>query len=325
MPAMFSRDELDAASALVHAHMLATPQHVWPLICEDAGAQVWIKHENHTPTGAFKIRGGLTFMDWLVRAHPQVSGVVTATRGNHGQSLARAATAAGLRSVIYVPRGNSVEKNAAMRAFGGEVIEEGEDFDAAVLAARRAAEFEGLYRVPAFHREILRGVATYGYELMTAVADLDTIYVPIGSGSGICSLIAVRDALGLRTKIVGVVAAGADAAKRSFDGGAIVEDGRAQTFADGMAVRVVVPEAFAVFSQGADRIVAVTDDEVADAIRLLFRATHNVAEGAGAAALAALRQERSVMAGKRVAVILCGGNIDTALFTEVMAGGTPGS
>lgn len=323
MHALFNRAEIETAIELVHAQMPPTAQYTWPLISADVGTEVWIKHENHTPTGAFKIRGGITFMDWLRRKRPEIEGVVTATRGNHGQSLARAATAAGLRSVVYAPKGNSIEKNAAMRAFGAEVIEDGEDFDFAILAARRASEAEGLYMVPTFHREIIRGVATYAYELMTAVADLDTIYVPIGSGSGICSLITVRDALGLRTRIVGVVAAGADAAKRSFDGGMIVDDGSARTFADGMAVRVVVPEAFAIYSQGADRIIAVTDDEVADAIRLLFRATHNVAEGAGAAALAALRRERDKMVGKRVAVILCGGNIDTAPFIQVMEGGTP--
>jgi threonine dehydratase len=323
MQATLGQTDFEAAAALVHAQMPATAQHTWPQINADVGAQVFIKHENHTPTGAFKIRGGITFVDWLRRTHPEIRAVVTATRGNHGQSLARAATAAGLRSVIYVPHANSVEKNAAMPAFGAEVIEEGADVDVAMLAANRAAETEGLYRVPSFHREIIRGVATYGYELMTAVRDLDTIYVPVGCGSGICSLIAVRDALGLKTRIVGVVSTGADAAKRSFDSGAIVDDGTAKTFADGMAVRVVVPEAFAIYAKGADRIVAVSDDEVADAIRLLFRATHNVAEGAGAAALAAARQERSQIAGQRTAVILCGGNIDTATFIEVMSGRTP--
>ena len=320
---LFDRAALEAAAALVHARMPPTPQYLWPILSEEVGAEVWVKHENHTPTGAFKIRGGITFVDWLGREHPDARGIVTATRGNHGQSQARAATAAGLRAVVLVPHGNSVEKNAAMRAFGAELIEHGADFDEAREEAGRMAEAEGLFMVPPFHRELVRGVATYALELMTAVADLDTIYVPVGCGSGLCGLIAARDALGLATRIVGVVSTEADAVKRSFEGGAIVEGESARTFADGMATRVVVPEAFAIYAEGAERIVAVTDAEVADAIRVLFRATHNVAEGAGAAPLAALRQEREAMAGRRVAVILCGGNIDTERLATVLEGGVP--
>ena len=324
MPAsLFDRAEIEEAAALVHAQMPPTPQHRWPILSREVGAEVWVKHENHTPTGAFKIRGGITFVDWLGRAHRDVGGIVTATRGNHGQSQARAAAAAGLRPVVVVPRGNSVEKNAAMRAFGAELVEHGADFDEAREEAGRMAEAEGLFMVPPFHRELVRGVATYALELMTAVPDLDTIYVPIGCGSGICGLIAARDALGLATRIVGVVSTEADAVKRSVESGEIVAGGTARTFADGIATRVVVPEAFAIYAAGADRIVAVTDAEVADAIRLMFRATHNAAEGAGAAPLAALRQERERMSGRRVAVILCGGNIDSAPFAEVLRGGVP--
>lgn len=318
-----SRDDIETGARLIYQSMPATPQIVWPLLSEIAGANVWVKHENHTPTGAFKIRGGITFIDWLKNAHPDVRGIVTATRGNHGQSQARAATNAGLNAKILVPYGNSVEKNAAMRAFGGEVIEFGTDFDEARGEARRLAEEEGLFLVPAFHREIVRGVATYALELLLAAPALDTIYVPIGCGSGICGLISARDALGLKTKIVGVVSTEAAAAKLSFEAGELLETNSANTFADGMAVRVPVPEAFEIYAQGADRIVAVSDDQVADAVRLYYRATHNVAEGAGAAPLAALLAERDQMAGRDVAVILCGANIDTDMFATILAGRTP--
>lgn len=314
---------LEAAAALVYAQMPPTPQYVWPLIAKHAGATVWVKHENHTPTGAFKIRGGITFIDWLKRAHPRCGGIVTATRGNHGQSQARAATAAGLSAKILVPRGNSAEKNAAMAAFGAEVITFGADFDESRLEAARISEAENLLMVPPFHEELVRGVATYALELFTAAPGLDTVYVPIGCGSGICGLISARDALGLRTKIVGVVSTEAMCAKLSFEAGRLIETDSARTFADGMAVRVPVPEAFEIYSRGADRIVAVTDDEVAEAMRVYFRDTHNVAEGAGAAPLAALWQERDAMRGKTVAVILCGGNVETDKLRQVLAGETP--
>lgn len=319
----FSREDIEAGARLIYQNMPATAQIVWPLLSEIAGARVWVKHENHTPTGAFKIRGGITFIDWLKKAHPDVRGIVTATRGNHGQSQARAASNAGLAAKILVPHGNSVEKNAAMRAFGGEVIEFGTDFDEARGEARRLAEEEGLFLVPAFHREIVRGVATYALELLLAAETVDTVYVPIGCGSGICGLISARDALGLNTKIVGVVSTQAAAAKLSFEAGELQETESANTFADGMAVRVPVPEAFAIYSQGADRIVAVSDDQVADAVRIYYRTTHNVAEGAGAAPLAALLAERERMAGRDVAVILCGANIDTDMFSTILTGKTP--
>ncbi|MBC7279896.1 threonine dehydratase [Hoeflea sp.] len=320
---MFTLEELDAAAALVHRHMAPTPQYSWPLINRELGIETWVKHENHTPTGAFKVRGGITFIDWLKRTQPQARGICTATRGNHGQSQARAATAAGLKAKIYVPEGNSPEKNAAMSAFGAEVIVFGRDFDEARLEAVRVAEAEGLAIVPPFHRELVRGVATYAHELFSAQPDLDTVYVPIGCGSGICAVIAVRDAMGLKTSIVGVVSTEAQAAKLSVEAGELVETESARTFADGMAVRVPVKEAFEIYATGAARIVAVNDDEVAEAIRTYFRCSHNVAEGAGAAPLAALMQEKERMQGKRVGVILCGGNIDTGKFITVMQGGTP--
>jgi threonine dehydratase len=319
----FTLDELRAAHALVTRHMAPTPQYAWPQLAARTGAEVWVKHENHSATGAFKLRGAITFIDWVTRAHPQARGICTATRGNHGQGQARQAVAAGLTAKVYVPRGNSVEKNAAMRAFGAELIEFGDDFDTAREEAYRVAEAEGLIVVPPFHTELVRGVATYGLELLTAVPDLDTVYVPIGCGSGICGTILARDALGLSTRIVGVVSETAQTAKLSAEAGRPIETESARTFADGMAVRVPVAEALAIYGPGAERIVAVSDEEVAEAIRIYYRDIHNLAEGAGAAPLAALMQERDRMVGKKVGVILCGGNIDTDWFLTVMSGGVP--
>ena len=321
---LFTKDELEDAAQLVHRQVSPTPQTVWPQLCEKVAATVWVKHENHTPTGAFKIRGGISFIDWLTRTDPDVKGIITATRGNHGQSQARAAVAAGLQVKILVPRGNSPEKNAAMRAFGADLVEFGDDFDTARVEAIRLADVENLFMVPAFHVELVRGVATYAYEFFAAVPDLDTVYVPVGCGSGICGVISVRDAMGLKTKVVGVVSTEAQTAKLSFESGSLVETKTANTFADGMAVRVPVKEAFEIYSGGADRIVAVSEDEIAEAMRIYFRDTHNVAEGAGAASLAALLQERDAMRGKEVGVILSGGNIDADMFATVLQGGTPG-
>ncbi|MEL6450228.1 MAG: threonine dehydratase [Pseudomonadota bacterium] len=320
---MLTRTDLERAAAFVHARMPATPLHHWPLLSAATGVETWVKHENHTPTGAFKVRGALTFMDWLTRTHPDAPGICTATRGNHGQGQAWAATTAGLTAKVYVPRGNSVEKNAAMRAFGADLVEHGDDFDTARQEAYRVAEAEGLFIVPPFHPELVRGVATYAYEMFMAQPDLDTVYVPIGCGSGICGTILARDALGLRTDVVGVVSDQAQTAKLSVEAGRLVETNSAATFADGMAVRMPVQEAYDIYATGAARIIAVSDDAVAEAIRLFFTATHNVAEGAGAAPLAGLMQERDQMAGKRVGVILCGGNIDTGWFQTVLAGQTP--
>ena len=319
----FTKADLEAAAALVYQQIAVTPQYSWPLLNEVIGTEVWVKHENHGPTGAFKVRGGITFIDWLKRTDPNSPGICTATRGNHGQSQARAASAAGLRSLVYVPRGNSVEKNAAMRAFGAELVEFGDDFDTAKEEAFRVAKRDGLTIVPPFHEELVRGVATYAFELFTAQPDLDTVYVPIGCGSGVCGTILARDALGLKTQIVGVVSENAQSAKLSVESGTLTETESAVTFADGMAVRVPVPEAFEIYSKGCARIVSVSDDEVAEAIRTYYRTTHNLAEGAGAAPLAALMKEKQQMAGKKAGVILCGGNIDTNWFLQVMAGSTP--
>lgn len=314
---------LNAARKLVYAQMAPTPQYVWPTLAEELGSEVWVKHENHTPTGAFKVRGGITFMHWLRKTHPELRGIVTATRGNHGQSQARAATAAGLEAKIVVPHGNALEKNLAMRAFGAELVEYGVDFDEARTEAERIATDEGLYCVPPFHSAIVEGVASYALELFEAAGNLARVYVPIGCGSGICGVIAARDALGLTTDIIGVVSTEADAARRAFASGVPESTPSANTFADGMAVRSVLPEALAIYREGAARVVAVSDDEVADAMRVYFRCTHNVSEGAGAAPLAAAIQESQENRGARIGVILCGGNVDTDVFRTVLGGETP--
>ncbi|MBU6956939.1 threonine dehydratase [Pseudomonas sp. CVAP len=314
-----TRDDIEQAAHHVYQVMPATAQYPWPLLAERLGCTVWVKHENHTPTGAFKVRGGITFMHWLKREHPGIKGIVAATRGNHGQSLALAAGALGLRALIVVPEGNSVEKNNAMRAFGGEVVECGRDFDDAREEAARLAQAHGLYLVPPFHAELVKGVATYALELFKAAPDLDTVYVPIGCGSGICGVIAARDALGLNTRVVGVVSTNAEAAKLSFDAGALCETASANTFADGLAVRKPIPEAFAIYAQGAQRIVSVSEAQIAEAMCVYYTDTHNLAEGAGAAALAALIQEREAMAGRRVGVILSGGNVDRSVYARVIA------
>ncbi|RIJ12901.1 threonine dehydratase [Pseudomonas sp. 91RF] len=313
-----TREDIEQAARQVYQVMPATAQYRWPLLAERLGCTVWVKHENHTPTGAFKVRGGITFMHWLRREHPDVKGIVSATRGNHGQSLALAARAVGLKALIVVPEGNSLEKNNAMRGFGGEVVEYGRDFDEAREEAARLALEHGLYLVPPFHTELVKGVATYALELFSAAPDLHTVYVPIGCGSGICGVIAARDALGLDTQVVGVVSTEAAAAKLSFEAKTICETASANTFADGLAVRKPIAEAFDVYGAGAARIVSVSESEIAEAMRVYYTDTHNLAEGAGAAALAALMQERDRMQGKRVGVILSGGNIDRAVYARVI-------
>lgn len=320
---MFSLDELEAAAAFVHARMPPTPLHAWPLLSERTGVDILVKHENHTPAGAFKVRGGMIFVDDLRRSRPGVTGIVTATRGNHGQSIARAATAAGLRSVIVVPHGNSVEKNAAMRAFGAELVEHGADFDEAREEAARRAEVEGLFMVPSFDPALVKGVATYALEMFRAAPDLDAVLVPIGLGSGICGLIMARDLLQLKTEIIGVVAENAPTYALSFEAGRPVPTNSARTFADGMAVRGPDPVAVDMICRGAADVVRVGETEIADAVRLLFEATHNVAEGAGAAPLAAVLQARQRFAGRRIGLVLSGGNIDRSTYREVLAGRTP--
>ncbi len=320
---MFTKTELEEAAKLVHQYMNPSAQISWLLLEEILGVKTIVKHENHNLTGAFKVRGGITFIDWLTKAHPEVEGIVSATRGNHGQSQAMSAIRAGLSANIYVPFGNSKEKNDAMAAFGANVIEFGSDFDEAKGEAMRQAELKNWFAVPSFHKEIVRGVATYAYELFSAEPDLDAVYVPIGCGSGICGTIVARDALGLKTKIIGVVSSEAQSAKLSVEQGRLVEANSANTFADGLAVRVPVQAAFDIYSKGAERIIAVSEEEIASAIRLYFSATHNASEGAGAAALAGLMQEKDKMRGKKVAVILSGANIDSDMFHTILGGDVP--
>lgn len=317
---MLSLQDVEDAAAIVYAAMPPTPQYAWPLLAKRTGCEVWVKHENHTPTGAFKVRGGLVYMDRLKRAQPRVAGVISATRGNHGQSIALAAARAGIAATIVVPQGNSVEKNAAMRAFGATLVEAGHDFDAAREVAMRLASERGLSMVPSFHRDLVCGVATYALELFRAAPPLDTVYVPIGLGSGICGTIAARDALGLSTRIVGVVSTEAPAYALSFAAGKVVPTNSADTMADGMAVRGPDAEALKVILKGADRIMKVSDAEIAIAMRAYYEDTHQLTEGAGAASLAALMQERERLAGKRVGLILSGGNIDRPLYLRMLAG-----
>jgi threonine dehydratase len=319
LSAMPTLTQLDAAADLVHAVMPPTPQITWKLLAARVGAEVWVKHENHTPIGAFKVRGGLVYMADLRKSEPNVKGVISATRGNHGQSIALAARRHGLTATIVVPHGNSREKNAAMRALGAELVEHGSDFQAAAEHAAAIADARRLHFVRSFDARLVAGVASYALELLRGVADLDTVYVPIGLGSGICGMIAARDALGLGTRIVGVVAAGAPAYALSFAAGKPVSTNSADTMADGLACRVPAPSAIEIILKGAERIVTVEDGEIRAAMRHLFTDTHNVAEGAGAATLAALLQEKNKMAGKRVAIVLSGGNIDRALYAEVLS------
>jgi threonine dehydratase len=318
---MLSLSEIENAASIVYAAMPPTAQYAWPLLAKRTGCEVWVKHENHTPIGAFKVRGGLVYMERLKRREPALKGVASATRGNHGQSIALAAARNGIAATIVVPEGNSVEKNAAMRAFGAELVEAGHDFDAARDAAVRLANERGLSMVPSFHRDLVAGVASYALELFRAAPPLDTVYVPIGLGSGLCATIAARDALGLTTKVVGVVSTEAAAYALSFAARKVVPTNSADTMADGMAVRGPDAEALDVILKGCDRIVQVSDEEVMEAMRAYYTDTHQITEGAGAASLAALMQERDRMKGKRVGLILSGGNIDRPVYLRALAGG----
>jgi len=317
---MLTLADIETAADFVHTVVPPTPTHHWPLLGQRSGAEVWVKHENHTPIGAFKVRGGLTYMDALKREQPSVKGIVTATRGNHGQSVALAARRNGLTATIIVPHGNSVEKNAAMRAFGAELIEHGHDFNAAYDHAATLAGDRKLHMLRSFHPWLIRGVSTYGYELFQSLPDIDTVYVPVGLGSGICGVMAARDALGLKTTVVGVVAENAPTYALSVAAGKPVPTNSSDTIADGMAVRIPDESALALIRQGAERLVTISEAEIQAAMRHYFTDTHNVAEGAGAAALAGLLKERSSMQGKRVALILSGGNVDRTIYRDVLAG-----
>jgi threonine dehydratase len=311
---MFDLQQLERAHAIVGTAVPPTPAHAWPRLSERLDAAVVVKHENHTPTGAFKVRGGLVYIDRLKRERPNIAGLISATRGNHGQSLAFAGRRHGVPVTILVPSGNSVDQNHAMRAFGAELVEHGEDFQAAREEAYRRAAIDGLEFVPAFHPDLVLGVATYALELFRKASDLDVLYVPIGQGSGICGCILARDLLGLTTDIVGVQSTEAPSYALSFAAGTVVTTATSNTMADGMATRIPDPEALAIIRKGASRVVQVTDDEVAAAMRAYWTDTHNLAEGAGAAALAAALQDKPKIRGKRIGLILSGGNIDLDQF-----------
>jgi threonine dehydratase len=320
---LFSAEDLEWAAGIVGRWVPPTPQYVWPLLADQFGAEIWVKHENHTPTGAFKVRGGLVYAERMRTGRPEVKGIVSATRGNHGQSLAFAGRAAGIDVTIVVPEGNSPDKNAAMRGLGAELIVHGRDFQSAREHADMLGAQRGLEAVPVYHPDLVLGVATYARELLAAAGELDAIYVPVGQGSGISGIIGVRDLLGLRTEVVGVVAEQAPATARSVAAGQVVTTDTANTFVDGVACRVPDAQAISVICAGAARVLTVSEDEAAEAMRVLFSATHNVAEPAGALALAGLLAERSQAAGKRIAVIQTGGNADADLLTQVFSGRTP--
>jgi threonine dehydratase len=320
---MFDLGQLERAHQVVGAAMPPTPAHAWPLLAQRLGTEVVVKHENHTPIGAFKVRGGLVYVERLQRERPQTPGIISATRGNHGQSLAFAGRRFGVPVTVYAPHGNSVEKNQSMRALGANLIEHGEDFQSAREECERHAEREGLELVPSFHRDLVMGVTTYALELLRAAPDIDVLYVPIGQGSGVCGCILARDLLGLKTEIVGVQSTEAPSYALSFAAGVVVKTNSSNTLADGMATRVPDAEALSIIRKGASRIVQVTDDEVADAVRAYWTDTHNLAEGAGAAALAAALQEKTKLRGKRVGLILSGGNIDFDLFQRWIAAEVP--
>jgi threonine dehydratase len=315
-------DDLESGAAIVYAAMSPTPQQRWPLLDARCGTAVWVKHENHTPVGAFKIRGGLVYLERLVREGARPAGVVAATRGNHGQSIGFAAARYGIPAAVVAPRGNSVGKNRAMRALGVELIEDGHDFQASLEAAARLAAARGWHLVPSFHHDLVRGVASYSLELLRAAPDLDTFYVPIGLGSGICGAIAARDALGHRAKIVAVVAASAPAYARSLALGRAVSHDVTTRIADGMACRTPVADALAIIRHGVDRVVEVSDEAIEDAMRAIYDDTHNVAEGAAASGVAALLQERERMENRQAGVVLTGANVDADVFARVLTART---
>jgi threonine dehydratase len=313
--------QLESSMRIVYEQMRPTPSYRWPLLEEHTGTETWVKHENQTPTGAFKVRGGLVYVAALARhaRAGEISGIVAATRGNHGQSLAFAARAHGLQAVIVVPHGNSPAKNASMRAWGAELVEHGTDFQEAREHAAALAESRGLQKVDSYHALLMAGVATYAAELHEQVPELDVVYVPVGMGSGICANIAVRDLLRKDTEVVGVVAERADATARSFEAGEVVTTPTADTFVDGVATRSPDPEAIGIIVGGAARVLRVGEAEAEEAMRVLWRTTRQMPEPSGSLALAGLLAERDRVRGRRVAVVMTGGNCDDALVQRVLA------
>jgi len=313
-----TKEALHTAAETIYRYMTPTAEICWPLLSKRTGAEVWVKHENHAPTGAFKIRGGLNYMSNLIASERDCPGVIAATRGNHGQSVALSCSKVGLPSTILVPQGNNPEKNDAMNAFGTELIEHGHDFEAAKQYAANLAEERNLHMIKSFHPWLVAGVGTYAMEFFTTVPDLHTVYVPIGQGSGIVGVISARDALGLKTDVVGVVAENAASYALSFKAGKAVSTNSADTIADGMACRVPDGDALEAILKGAARVITLSDDEILEAMGCYFVDTHNTSEGAGAAPLAGLLKERDLMAGRKVGVILSGGNADKGLYTRAL-------
>lgn len=319
-PTLPTIDEVKQAAESVYRVMQPTPQYCWPLLCERVGTEIWMKHENHTPTGAFKARTAVVYVEELMKRAPGTRGLIAATRGNHGQSVALAAKRFGLPAVIVVPEGNSVEKNAAMRGQGARLIEHGHDYQSSREHADALAAELGYHFVPPYHRDIAKGVATYWLELFTAVPQIDVAYVPVGMGSGACSGAAVRNGLGRKTKLVGVVAELAPAYALSFEQGKCLEAPAQTKLGDGMACRKPDPEALHFLLENLDHIVRVSEAEIAEAMRIVFTDTHNVVEGAGAAPLAAALKEKDKLRGKRVALIASGANVDHDVFARVLQG-----
>jgi len=312
-------DEIRATQELVYSLMQPTPQMAWPLLCERLGTELWVKHENHTPIGAFKARTAVVYAAELFKENANITGLVTATRGNHGQSVALAARRFGVPAYILVPRGNSAEKNSAMRAQGGTLIEYGDDYQESKEHAQMLAAERGWHFVPSYHPNIVKGVATYWLEFFSAVSNLDVVYVPIGQGSGICSCAAVRNALNLRTKIIGVVAEGAPAYALSFEAGRKIAAPVTTLLADGMACRIPDDASLAIVLDNVERVIQVSEEEIRQAMRMIFTDTHNVAEGAGAAGFAAAIKEKNALGGKRVGIVLTGGNVDHDILAKVLA------
>ena len=322
-----SLTEIRDAQSVVYRTMQPTPQYSWPLVngrlsaANGPGVEAWVKHENHTPAGAFKLRGALVYGDWLKQSHSNVNGVIAATRGNHGQGVAMAARLLGLKAVIVVPFGNSKEKNRSMRAQGAELVEHGQDFQEALEFARQVAAERGLHFVESFHERLVMGTSTYAMELFEGAPALDVVYVPVGLGSSICGVSAARNALGLKTEIVGVVAAESPSYALSFRQGKVVESPARTLNADGLACRVPNAESVETIAENVARFVEVQEDEIAGAMRAYFEDTHNVAEGAGAAPLAAALQEKESLQGKRIGIVLSGGNVDRDSYAAILAGG----
>jgi threonine dehydratase len=315
-----SRDQIHAAQSVIYRHMPPTPQYSWPLINERLGTEAWIKHENHTPVGAFKLRGALVYATWLKQTQPGLVGVVAATRGNFGQGVAMAARLLGLKAVIVVPHGNSPDKNRAVQAQGAELIEHGHDFQESLEFAGILARERRFVLFESFHERLVWGTATYALELFQAAPWLDAVYVPIGLGSSICGMAAARSALNLQTKIVGVSAVASPAAALSFRERKLIEAPARSRIADGLACRRPNPEALEIIWAHVARIVEVSDAEIAEAMCIYHHDTHNLAEGAGAASLAAALKEKSTIHGKRVGIILTGGNVDREVYVAVLNG-----